>query len=98
VLLTAGLLLSLIHCAGDGIAYAGTGSSVVSMTTADHAAPSAPDHALPCHSGHCLSHVSAQRIVDVKVPPDLVPQTPSFVAERLPPALPAAAPFKPPRI
>jgi hypothetical protein len=97
-LLTVGLLLSLIHCAGDGIAHAATGLPGVSMTAADHTAPSAPDHTLPCHSGHCLSHVSAQRIFDMKLPPELVPQAPSFVAERSPPALAAAAPFKPPRI
>jgi hypothetical protein len=52
---------------------------------------------LPCHSGHCLSHVTAQHEAVVATPADLIPRAPSFGQEQSPPALAGLPLFKPPR-
>ena len=97
LLLTVGLLLSLIHCAGCGPAFAGTGSAVV-MTNSDWgSAPDTPEQQLPCHSGHCLSHVAAQAATVVELPADLIPRTLAFGREQSPAALAGLPLFKPPR-
>jgi len=97
LVLTVGLLLSLIHCAGCGPAFAGTGSAVV-MTNSDSGyAPDTPEQQLPCHSGHCLSHVAAQAATVVEQPADLIPRTLAFGREQSPAALAGLPLFKPPR-
>src|ERR1700722_17033806 len=60
LLLTLGLLVSLIHCAGCEMPFAVADNPTV-LTDIDHGtAPDTPEPQLPCHSGHCLSHVTVQ--------------------------------------
>jgi hypothetical protein len=95
LLLTLGLLVSLIHCAGCELAFASNSSAIaVSSPTP---APGAPEQALPCHSGHCLSHVNAQATASVSVPADHAPRAPLFFEQQSPAALAGLPLFKPPR-
>ena len=97
LMLTLGLLLSLIHCAGCGIAFAAA-DSVAVMTASDAGAPpDLPDQQLPAHSGHCLSHVTAQTSAAIDLPADLGPRAPAYGQQRLPAALAGLPLFKPPR-
>jgi hypothetical protein len=98
LMLTLGLLLSLIHCAGCGIAFAAA-DSVAVMTAGDAGtAPDVPDQQLPAHSGHCLSHVTAQASAAIALPVDVCPRAPAYGQQPLPPALAGLPLFKPPRV
>lgn len=95
LLLTFGLLVSLIHCAGCDVAFANTNAAIaISSPTG---VPAAPEQALPCHSGHCLSHVNAQIAAAVSVPADHAPCAPLFFQQQSPAALAGLPLFKPPR-
>jgi hypothetical protein len=97
VLLTLGLLVSLIHCAGGGMSFAVADNPTV-LTDIDHGtAPDTPDQQLPCHSGHCLSHVTVQVVAAAVTPADLIPRAPGFGQEQSPAALAGLPLFKPPR-
>jgi hypothetical protein len=97
LLLTVGLLLSLLHCTGCGLAFAKT-DAVTVMTNIDSGnAPDTPEQQLPCHSGHCLSHVAAQAAAVVTLPVDLVLRVLAFGREQFPAALAGLPLFKPPR-
>ena len=94
--LTFGLLLSLIHCAGDGFALAAHGATMV--TTSDSGTtPDLPDQLLPAHSGHCLSHVTAQAMTLVASPAELPLPAPGFARSPAPASLAGLPLFKPPR-
>jgi hypothetical protein len=94
--LTLGLLLSLIHCAGDGFAFAAGGHAVMTMN--DHgAAPDVPDQQLPAHSGHCLSHVTAPAMSTVSSPADLPQRAPAIAHTEAPASVAGLPLFKPPR-
>jgi hypothetical protein len=95
LLLTLGLLVSLIHCAGCDVAFANSGAAVA--VSSHTGAADAPEQALPCHSGHCLSHVNAQAAVTVTVPADHAPRAPLFFEQQSPAALAGLPLFKPPR-
>jgi hypothetical protein len=97
LLLMVGLLLSLIHCAGCGPAFATPNTPTVVINFDHGAAPDTPEQQLPCHSGHCLSHISAQQVATVTTPADLIPRVPAFGEEQSPPALAGLPLFKPPR-
>jgi hypothetical protein len=93
--LTFGLLLSLIHCAGDGLAFAHT--SAATVTTDSSGLPDLPDQQLPVHSGHCLSHVTAQPAAVIALPADLPLPAPGLAREEPPASLAGLPLFKPPR-
>jgi hypothetical protein len=97
VLLIVGLLLSLIHCAGCGPAFASSNEPTMVMSIDDGSAPDTPEQQLPCHSGHCLSHVTAQQAAAMALPADLIPRAPSFGLEQSPASLAGLPLFKPPR-
>jgi hypothetical protein len=97
LLLTVGLLVSLIHCAGYDLGFTNTDATAVAMNLDRGSVPDIPDQQLPCHSGHCLSHVTAQHVAAVVTPADLIPRAPSFGQEQSPPALAGLPLFKPPR-
>jgi hypothetical protein len=97
LLLTVGLLLSLLHCAGCGLAFANADSTAVAMNIDPGSAPDTPEQQLPCHGGHCLSHVTAQQAAVVAMPADLVVRPLAFGREKVPAALAGLPPFKPPR-
>jgi hypothetical protein len=97
VLLTVGLLFSLIHCAGCGPELTDGQTPTVAMNLDRGSAPDTPEQQLPCHGGHCLSHVTAQHVATVATPADVIPRAPAFGQEQSPPALAGLPLFKPPR-
>jgi hypothetical protein len=97
LLLTVGLLVSLIHCAGCDLRFTSPNTTAVAIDLDRGSAPDTPEQQLPCHSGHCLSHVTAQHVAAIVTPVDLVPRAPSFGQEQSPPALTGLPLFKPPR-
>ena len=97
LLLTVGLLLSLIQCTGCDLGFARANSTSVAMNLDQGSAPDTPEQQLPCHSGHCLSHVTAQHVAAVVTPADLIPRAPSFGQEQSPRSLAGLPLFKPPR-
>jgi hypothetical protein len=97
LLLMVGLLLSLIHCAGCGQAFANSNEPALVMNIDDGSAPDTPEQQLPCHSGHCLSHVTAQQAAAAALPADLIPRAPTFGQEQSPALLVGPPLFKPPR-
>jgi hypothetical protein len=97
LLLTVGLLLSLLHCAGCGFDFATSDATTIS-TNLDHGSvPDTPEQQLPCHSGHCLSHVTAQQVALVAMPADRVVRPLAFSREQFPAAIAGLPLFKPPR-
>jgi hypothetical protein len=96
LLLTLGLLVSLIHCAGCDLGFTRANAPAVVINLDQGSAPDTPEQQLPCHSGHCLSHVTAQHVAAV-VTPDLIPRAPSFFEEQSPRSLAGLPLFKPPR-
>ena len=94
--LTLGLLLSLIHCAGDGFALA-SDTAAVTMANDTGTTPDLPDQLLPAHSGHCLSHVTAQAATQIASPADLPLPAPGFACSAAPASLAGLPLFKPPR-
>jgi hypothetical protein len=97
LLLTVGLLLSLLHCTGCGLAFAKTDAATVMTNIDSGSAPDTPEQQLPCHSGHCLSHVTAQAVAVVALPADLVLRKLAFGREQSPAVLAGLPLFKPPR-
>jgi hypothetical protein len=98
LLLVVGLMFSMIHCAGCDFTFTKTdGASWAGNLNDQGKAPNTPEQQLPCHSGHCLSHVTAQHLETVATPADLVPRAPSFGQEQFPAALAGLPLFKPPR-
>jgi hypothetical protein len=97
LLLALGLLISLIHCAGCGMSFALADNPAV-LTDLDHGtAPDAPEQQLPCHSGHCLSHVTVQVVAAAMTPADLVLRAPDFGRQQSPDTFAGLPLFKPPR-
>jgi len=97
VLLTVGLLFSLIHCAGGELNIADAHASAVAMNLDHGSGPDTPEQQLPCHGGHCLSHVNAQQVAMVVMPADPIPRAPAFGQQQSPPVLGGLPLFKPPR-
>jgi hypothetical protein len=97
LLLTVGLLLSLLHCTGCGLAFAKTDAAMVITNIDSGSAPDTPEQQLPCHSGPCLSHVAAQAVAVVTLPADLGLRKLAFGREQFPAALAGLRLFKPPR-
>ena len=97
LLLTVGLLASLIHCAGCGLRFTRADATAVLMNLDQGSPPDTPEQQLPCHSGHCLSHAATQQVAAVITPADLVPRALSFFEEQSPRSLAGLPLFKPPR-
>jgi len=97
VLLTIGLLLSLLHCTDSAFSVAKTDSVVMTMPTEQGSPPDLPEHLSPCHSGHCLAHVAAQSVTGAMVPMDHAVRLPAFGREQLPATIAGLPLFKPPR-
>lgn len=97
LLLTLALLVSLIHCAGCDLGFPKANATAVVMNLDQGSPPDTPEQQLPCHSGHCLLHVTAQHVAAVMTPADLLPRAPSFFEEQSPRSLAGLPLFKPPR-
>lgn len=95
LVLTVGLLFSLLHCATCDLDLANTDGAVTIVSMAQSSTPDTPEHLLPCH--HCLSHVTAQQLSAIAEPISLIPAAPSYPREQFH-ASPSGLPlFKPPR-
>ena len=97
LLLTVGLLLSLLHCAGCGFDFATSDATTISANLDQGSVPDTPEQQLPCHSGHCLLHMTAQHVTVVVTPADLVVRLPASGREQFPAAIAGLPLFKPPR-
>ena len=97
LLLAVGLLISLMHCAGCGLAFAGSDTPTIAATGDGGSTPDFPDQALPMHAGHCLSHVAPQAIATIALPIDHAPQRLRIAAPARLRTLAGLPPFKPPR-
>jgi hypothetical protein len=97
LLLALGLFIALMHCAGCGMSFALADDPAV-LTDLDHGtAPDTPEQQLPCHSGHCLSHVTVHALAAAMMPADLNLRAPDFGQQQLPDTLAGLPLFKPPR-
>lgn len=98
LLLTVGLLFSLLHCANCDVSLAQADtSSIVAMTINHDSTPDNPEQQSLCHSGHCLSHATVQPAADVSLPADLVAAAPSFGGMQFHMSRAGLSLFKPPR-
>jgi hypothetical protein len=97
LLLGLGLLLSLIHCAGCELNFPSAAAPMATVSDHRGSAPDAPEQALACHNGHCLSHVAPQLPTAVALPADLLPRPLALSHELFPTALAGLPLFKPPR-
>jgi hypothetical protein len=97
LLLTVGLLLSLLHCTGCGLSFAESGFDVVAVNTDSGSAQDTPEQLLPCHSGHCLSHATAQQSMTTLTPADHAGRLPASGQEQSPATVAGLPLFKPPR-
>jgi hypothetical protein len=97
MLLTLGLLFSLIHCTGCGPALAKFGSVSVMSSADSGPASETPEQMLPCHSGHCLSHVTAQHATAAAISADQTVRRLVSGREQFPATLAGLPLFKPPR-
>ncbi len=101
VALVFGLLASLFHCTSEfsasDLGLAGTDATVVAMDFDSTTPPDTPDHKLPAHCGHCLSHVTAQPAFAVQTPADINHQAPPAGREQVLASLAGLPLFKPPR-
>ena len=95
LLLTVGLLFTLLHCATCDLAFASADDATAVMNIDQDSTPDTPELQLPCH--HCFSHVTAQQLTTITGPTDLIPVTPSYFREQFPAALAGLPLFKPPR-
>jgi len=98
LVLVLGLLSSLIHCAGCELNFASSAGAAIAVNHDQGSVPDAPEQALPCHSGHCLSHVATQLPAAVTLPADLLPRALVLHQEPFPTALAGLPLFKPPRV
>ena len=97
LLLTVSLPFSLLHCAGCGFDFATTNKTIISANLDQGSVPDTPEQQLPCHSGHCFSHVTAQHATVAVTPADPVVRLLASGREQFPAALAGLPLFKPPR-
>ena len=99
--LVYGLLASLFHCTSEfsavDLGIAGPDATVVAMDFDGAVPPDSPDHTLPAHCGHCLSHVTAQPAFAVQLPADADHQAPPAGRAQILASLAGLPLFKPPR-
>ncbi|MGH6710344.1 MAG: ferrichrome ABC transporter substrate-binding protein [Bradyrhizobium sp.] len=98
VLVTIGMLLSLLHCTDNAYSSAKSDTVVMTMPAEQGSPPDIPEHLSPCHSGHCLSHVAAQNVTGALVPMDQAVRLPASGREQFPAAMAGLPLFKPPRV
>jgi hypothetical protein len=97
LMLTIGLMLSLIHCAGCDLHFTNDGPAIVVAIPDQGTSPDLPEQQLPPHCGHCLSHITTHRMASAVWPVDATPAAPSFEHVRPLSGLAGLPLFKPPR-
>lgn len=98
MLLVMGLLLSLLHCATCGDDFAVQPPVSIAANIDPGAPPEVPDQQLPCHGGHCLSHVVQQAVAAAGLPADVTASAMAIYAGPPLRVLAGLPPFKPPRL
>lgn len=78
VMLTIGLLLSLMRCACCDLPFANDGPAIVVAIPDPGLSPDLPEHPLPPHCGQCLSHITTPRAASAVWPADAMPAALSF--------------------
>lgn len=96
IVLTAGLLVSMLQCATCGFEIVAGGDTILMASNDGGSSPDKPDRLLPCHGGHCLSHVAQPAFV-VASQAHFPPGVHDVHQERLPMPLASLQFFKPPR-
>lgn len=105
LLLIAGLLFSLIQCVSGDLPFSsGKDSSAknpVTVAMQVHLPETAPgtssDHQLPCHSGHCVAHVTIQPATGVSLPAALVLRAQPYERVQFHASSAGLSLFRPPR-
>lgn len=97
LMLAAGLLLSLFHCASCDMAFAGSDSATIAANLDTSPSHDLPEQQLPGHSGHCLGHATAQPAAITPVPADLSHRAHTIGYEQSLTSLAGLPLFKPPR-
>lgn len=97
LMLTIGLLFSLIHCGTCDLAFAGANTTTVAESLDGAAVPDLPEQQLPAHSGHCLSHITTQTAAAVQLPVDVSHHVTPLGRARMLTSLAGLPLFKPPR-
>jgi hypothetical protein len=97
LMLTIGLLVSLIHCGTCDLAFAGSNTTTVAASLDGSGVPDIPEQQLPVHSGHCLSHITAQTIAAVQFPINVSHQIPPLGRAQTLASIAGLPLFKPPR-
>jgi hypothetical protein len=95
LLVTVGLLFSLLHCATCNLGVDNVDGAVTVVSMDRNSTPDTPEHLLPCH--HCLSHVTAQQLSALATPADLIAAAPSYLREQFHASSSGLPLFKPPR-
>lgn len=72
LMLTVGLLLSLLHCACCDLPLANDGPTIIVSTSVPDTSPDIPEQRLRPHCGQCLSHVTTPRSASALAPDDAV--------------------------
>jgi hypothetical protein len=98
LMLTIGLLLSLIHCAGCDLPFTNDGPAIVVAIPDQGTSPDLPEQQLPPHCGQCLSHITTPRLASAVWPADAMPAAPSFEYVRPLSGLAGLPLFRPPRV
>jgi hypothetical protein len=97
VMLTIGLLLSLMHCACCDLPFANDGPAIVVAIPDPGASPDLPEHRLQPHCAQCLSHITTPRAASAVWPADATPAAPTFGHVRPLSGLAGLPLFRPPR-
>jgi hypothetical protein len=97
LMLTIGLLLSLIHCAGCDLPFTSDGPAIVVAIPDQGTSPDLPEQQLPPHCGQCLSHITTPRVASAVWPADAMTAAPSFEHVRPLSGLAGLPLFRPPR-
>ncbi len=98
LLLAVGMLFSLMHCAECGPQFIDAGGVPVATSNIDHTrAPDHPAGPALCHSGHCLSHVTAVPTAVIIDTATVIPFTPRDGKTQVLISFADLGLFKPPR-
>ena len=100
LLLAVGMLFSLMHCAGCDHAFASGGEATIAaaVDTPHGPTPEKSPSSPVCHSGHCLSPVTAASGALMAQIVEAIPSAPQYGKAQVLTSLAGLALFKPPRV
>ncbi|KQW22013.1 hypothetical protein ASC80_01015 [Afipia sp. Root123D2] len=92
-----GQLASLIQCAGCELHVTSTDVPAMTLSHNQNSSTDIPEQLPPCHSGHCLCHVTTQTASTVVLPADTLPRAHALRQEPILVSFAGLPLFKPPR-